>query len=336
MSRRGTAWLIAALVVATPAGVAHADAAAPTDYRTEVVAIEPAIAGLEVSIEGGDSFVRLRAPEGAEVIVFGYAGEPYLRIAPDGAVSTNRLSAATYENERRYGATEVPAYVDFRAPPEWERVGGGGVWSWHDHRSHWMDDEPPIGLDPGESLPAQLIPISVDGRSVGIVVETTLVAGPSPWPAVMGALIGLQLVLLGWWLGPATATLTTLVLSFGALVAGGGQYLSLSPETGPRLVWWALPAVALSAGVVAIGTYGRSRLLVRGLLALSGVQLALWAWVRRTALTKPVLPTDLPAWFDRAVTAGAVSGGLVVAALAVWSLLAPPPTPVDPEPDTPT
>lgn len=311
-------------VVLTPTGLAHADPAAPTDYRTEIVSVSPQIVGLEVSIEGGDSFVRLRAPDGAEVIVLGYANEPYLRIAEDGTVYQNILSAATYENENRYGGAEVPAFVDFRAPPEWEQIGGGGVWSWHDHRSHWMDDEPLIGLDPGESLPPQLIPITVDGRQVGILVETTLYDDPSPWPAVLGAFVGLQLVLLGWYVGPATATLTTLLVSLGALLAGGGQYLSLPPETDPRLVWWAMPAVAVICGVVAIATYGRSDWLVRVLLAVAGAQLLVWGFIRRDTLTKPILPTDIAFWFDRAATAAALVGGAAITALALWSLLAPP------------
>ena len=310
-----------ALAVVLAPGVAHADAAAPTDYRTTIVSVSPQIVGLGVSIEGGDSFIRLTAPAGSEVIVSGYAGEPYLRFTSDGTIETNRLSAATYENERRYGATEVPAFVDYSAPPEWQQVGTGSTWAWHDHRSHWMDDEPPIGLEPGQSLPPQTIPITVDGERVAITVETTLIAAPSWWPSAFGVLIGLQLVLLGWWLGPATATLTTLVVALAAAVTGVGQFLSLPPETGPSHLWWLMPTVAIVAGVVAIATYGRSELLIRGLLALSGLQLAVWAFSRRTVFTRPVLPTDIAFWFDRAATGAALAGGSAIAILAIGSLL---------------
>ena len=68
--------LVVGLVVALMPNVAHADAAGPTDYRTTIVSVAPEIAGLEVSIEGGDAFVRLTAPAESEVIVYGYAGEP--------------------------------------------------------------------------------------------------------------------------------------------------------------------------------------------------------------------------------------------------------------------
>lgn len=318
-------WAVAVgLVVALTPSVAHADAAGPTDYRTTIVSVAPQVEGLEVSIEGGDSFVRLTAPGDTEVIVYGYAGEPYLRFAPDGTIATNRLSAATYENENRFGVSEVPPFVDFRADPEWETIGSGRSWSWHDHRSHWMAPDPPIGFEPGMSLPAQTIPITVDGRPVGITVETTLVAAPSWWPTTIGIIVGLQLVLLGWWLGTATATLTTLLIALAATVTGAGQYLSLPSETGPLLVWWLMPTIAVAAGVAAIVTYGRSALVAQSLLAVSGLQLALWAFSRRAVFSRAVLPTDIAFWFDRAATGAALAGGGVIALLAIRSLLVGP------------
>lgn len=322
--RRIAAIAAGAVMGAIVPAVAHADAAGPTDYRTTVVSIDPPLPGLEVSIEGGDAFVRLRAPDGVDVVVLGYAGEPYLRIAADGAVATNRLSAATYENEQRDGGADLPDIVDPRAEPEWVEIGTGGAWSWHDHRAHWMGAEPPVGLAPGESLPVQTIPVIVGGQPVVIAVETTLVPAPSWLPAAIGALVGLQLVALGWWLGPATATLSTMLLAIAALVAGGAQYLSLPDETGPHVVWWLLPAIAVASGIVSIATYGRSAILVSGLLALSGVQLLIWAELRRDGLTKPVLPTEIAFWFDRAVTAAALVAGAAIAFLAIRSLLRPP------------
>ena len=324
MTRWSIAAAVVALVVTLSPEVAHADAAGPTDYVTAVLSVSPEIDGLVVTIEGGDSFVRLQAPDGAEVIVFGYAGEPYLRFSPDGTVAQNRLSAATYENAERYGGTEVPSFVDYTAAPVWDEIADDGTWAWHDHRAHWMSEEPLIGLEPGQSLPVQTIQVAVDGRPVLIAVETTLVASPSWFPAAVGMLMGLTLTLLGWWLGPATATLTTLVISLAALVTGAGQYLSLPAETGPLLWWWLMPAVALVAGIVSIATYGRSDLLIKGLLAVSGAQLALWGFLRRDVLTHPILPTDIAFWFDRAATAAALVGGGLIVVLAVQSLLSRP------------
>jgi hypothetical protein len=309
-------------VLAVPQ-VALADAAGPTDFRTRVVSISPATDAIDVSIEGGDAFVRIVVSEGHQVTVLGYADEPYLRIVADGAVEENRLSSATYYNADRYGA-EIPEFVDDGADPEWREIATGGSWAWHDHRAHWMGSEPPIGLQPGESLPSQLIPLIVDGERVEIEVQTTLQSSPSNWPAAFGLLIGLILVLFGVLAGPATLTLSSILLASAATIVGISQFRSLPTETGPLVTWWLLPALALACSVAAIATYGRSTLLRSGLVLLSGVQLELWAFGRRANLTNAVLPTDLPFWLDRTVTAAALTGAVVLVASGLLALFQPP------------
>ena len=303
--------------------IAHADAAGPTDYSTDVVAITPATDVITVTIEGGDSFVRVVVAEGHEAIVLGYDDEPYLRLSADGTVEENRRSMATYYNADRFGDVEIPTTVDNTAAPDWHKIGRGGSWAWHDHRAHWMGSEPPIGLDAGESLPAQVLPLLVDGDLVEIKVQTTLQPSPSIWPVVFGLLIGLQLVLLSTLAGPATVTFGSLLLAVGATVVGVAQFRSLPSETGPLVSWWLLPAIALACMIATILTYRRWALLQSALALLAGLQLALWAFTRRTTLTKAVLPTDLPFWFDRLVTAAALVGGATLALLALLALFRP-------------
>lgn len=310
-------------VVMAPAPPVFADPAGPTDFRTEIVEIRPSTPSIVVSVEGGDSFIRLRVTDGSDVLVLGYAGEPYLRIS-DGVVAHNLMSPATYDNEQRYGGVDIPDFVDPNAPPDWEQIGTGWVWSWHDHRAHWMQDELPIGLEPGEALPMPDIELLVDGAPVEIEVTTVLQESPAWWPAVFGLLIGLNVALLAGIVGRAMLTGATVLLSFAALVVGAGQYWSLSPETGPLITWWLMPALALGAALTAIGIYGRSELIERGLVAFAGLQLVLWAFLRRDGLTKAVLPTDLPFWFDRAVTAGVLVGGLVVTVMILRPLFQSP------------
>jgi hypothetical protein len=317
--------VVAACILATP-GAALADAPGPSDYRSEIVSITPPAPVIDVTIEGGDSFVHITVDEGHEVIVLGYLPdqEPYLRISADGTVEHNVRSFATYYNEERYGGDDVPAIVDTTAPPAWERIGGGGSWAWHDHRAHWMGDQPPVGLEPGESLPSQVIPLVVDGEPVEIEVVTTLVGSPSVWPAVFGLLVGLQLVFVGRLLGPATTVLSTLLLSVGALLVGAVQFRSLPAETGPLVTWWLLPAIATGCAAAAIATYGRSTLLRAGLVAVAAVQLLVWALRRRAVLTRPVLPTDLPPWLDRAATAAILVGSIGLTLLALRDLFTEP------------
>ncbi len=313
---------VALTVLATP-GAASADAAGPTDYRSEVVSVSPETESIVVSIVGGDAFVRLRVEPGHEAIVLGYDDEPYLRIGPDGTVEQNRLSFATYYNEERYGGTDIPGIVDNAAAPEWERIGGGGAWAWHDHRAHWMGDDPPIGLEPGDSLPSQRIPIVVDGSTVDVEVRTTLLDGPSMWPAVFGILVGLQLALVAVLLGRASTTFAALVFGVAALIVGVVQYRSLPGETGPLVTWWLLPAIAVACAVTTIGIYGRSVLAESGLVALAALQVLLWAVLRRTTLTRAVLPTDTPFWLDRAVTAGVLVGSAVLLIAVLRGLFRP-------------
>ncbi len=96
------------VTVVAAAAPAAADAAGPSDFRSEVTGIVPAVEGVEAEIRGGDSFLELTVDEGHTVIVEGYTGEPYLRFQPDGTVERNRLSTATYLNDDRKGEVEHP------------------------------------------------------------------------------------------------------------------------------------------------------------------------------------------------------------------------------------
>lgn len=326
MIGRALAGLAVVLGVLTVPGVAHADPAGPTDYRTTVTSITPDTDVIDVGVEGGDAFLRISVEAGHEVIVLGYDDEPYLRIGPDGTVEQNRRSYATYYNEERYGRTDVPDIVDNDAEPDWERVGHGGDWAWHDHRAHWMGTEPPLGLEPGDSLPPQIVPVVVDGAPVSIEVRTTLVDEPSLVPVVFGAVIGLGLATLGVMLGPATTGLVMLLLATSALAVGLGQYLSLPSETGPLVTWWLLPAIGVGCLAAAIATYGRSRFTLLALTLLAAVPVVVWAFQRRAGLTAAIIPTDLPAGLDRFVTAAALAGSGAIAVATLSRLFAAPAT----------
>lgn len=302
---------------------ALADPAGPTDFRSEIVDIRPPTDAIAISIEGGDAFVRLVVEPGHEVIVHGYDGEPYLRFRPDGSVERNRLSFATYHNETRTGRDVDPALYDNEAPPDWEQVADGGAYAWHDHRAHLMGERP-AGLSPGDSLAPGFVSLTVDGRPVQVEVVTTLQSSPSLLPALVGLLLGVLVVVLGARAGPATTNLSALALSAAALGVGLAQYLSLPAETGPSILWWLLPALALASSIAVIATYGWSDMLRDGLLALAGLELALWALMRQSGLTRAVLPTDLPFWLDRLVSAAALSGGIALAFIGVRRLLQPP------------
>lgn len=333
------AGVILAAAFSTPV---FADPAGPTDYRSEVVSVDPATDDIDVEIIGGDSFVQLTAQPGTDVMVVGYQGEPYLWFRPDGTVAENRNAPTRYQNLSRYG-DDAPASADAKAAPDWREVASDHRWAWHDHRAHWMQTTRPLGAAPGDQILEAVVPLVVNDAEVSVTVASTWQPAPSPVPVWLGAIAG-GLVAVGWWVNrqrgrPAMPWLVPPAVS--ALVVGAWQYRSLPSETGPRLVWWALPAVAVVCAVAAIVAerhhvarprdrtgVGSGRAPGGGFWAdaamlLVGVELAIWGWVKRDGLAAALIPTNAPGWFDRFTVAAALTSGVGFTALALWALFGP-------------
>jgi hypothetical protein len=86
--------LAGAFLAGAPAQAHRADAPAGTDYRVTVTSVTPEVPDLTVrAIEAGAQ-LELTNRTGRTIEVLGYAGEPYLRIGPDG-VFENLNSPAT-------------------------------------------------------------------------------------------------------------------------------------------------------------------------------------------------------------------------------------------------
>jgi hypothetical protein len=315
--------IVVGIVVALAASApAFADPAGPTDYRSEVIEIAPPTPEIEVRVVGGDSFVELTVEPGVEVLVVGYQGEPYLRFDPDGSIWENRRSPATYLNEERYG-NEFPPEADPDADPEWERVGGGGSFAWHDHRAHWMQPQPPAG-GPGDRILEGVIPLFVDGTEVDVTVVSTWQEPASRVPIYAAIVVALGSVGLGWLLLRRESllwTVTAVPVALLAVVAGVLQFRSLPASTEPRLVWVLLPMLALAAAVVAVvaGRLGRD-FVATGAILVAGVELAMWGGVKRDGLTAALIPSDAPGWLDRFATTLALVTGIGLALLALWDL----------------
>ena len=244
-----------------------ADAAAPTDYESTVVSITPPTDTIDVEVIGGDSFVQLTVAPGTEVLIEGYQQEPYLRFRTDGVVEENQRAPTTYLNASRLGGGEVPAGADPALPPDWKQVATGGTFAWHDHRSHWMDPNPPADHAPGDVVQSPTLAMTVDAVPVEVVFAVTWLPAPSRLPLAVGAAVGGALVLLTlFWRRRLAWPL--LVVAVAALGIGWWQFSSLPAVTGPLLVWWLLPAVAArlaadrararpAAAVVRAGPAGR-------------------------------------------------------------------------------
>lgn len=318
----GAGLIWGALTGAALPGTALADPAGPTPYESTIVGIEPDVAGIEARIIGGDSFFELSVEAGHEVTVLGYSGEPYLRFDADRTVLENRNSPATFLNEDRYAAAELPPNADAEAAPDWVVLDDDGSWAWHDHRAHWMAPDPPFGLEPGDQVLDERVELIVDGVPVTVSVVSRWVPGPSHLPAALGALVGIVMsgVVAVARLGRRGLNRTSVdrlpgsvlaVCSTVALAIGLWQTWSLPSETAPPITDWALPLVALAASLWASVAPRSSGGIIAGVVA--GVELVVWAVLRRNVLRYPVLPTNAPFWLDRAVTAGAFAAGLILA-----------------------
>lgn len=319
------AGLLGLAVVVLTASPATADPAGPSDFRSEVTGIVPALDAVDATILGGDSFLEVTVAAGHEVVVEGYSGEPYLRFRADGTVDQNRLSSATYLNDDRMGAAEIPAEVtaaleDDGTEPDWEEVATGGTYAWHDHRVHWMAEaSPPVarGERVGGDYDPWVVPLTVDGEAVEVQGTLTYesAVSPLPWAALGIALLGV-VAWFGRGRGLRAPAAALAVAALVGVVVGRADWASTPDGAGNPLLW-VLPAVALLSALAAVAWAAKPAgvvALLAAVAALSG-----WALLRLPVLLKPVLPADVPAAVDRGSVAAALGLAAAAAYLAVAS-----------------
>lgn len=316
---------IAVLVVAGLAffaSPAAADPPAPGDYTSRVTAVEPPVDGVRFDVIGGDSFLDVEVDPGIEVVVLGYDEEPYVRVSADGTVERNRNSPATYINDERYGRVSVPAHlagVDVsELDPDWETVGSGGTYAWHDHRIHWMAPNSPPAVSRGETFGWNgTVPVIVDGEAIEVHGEITYEHDITPAVWIGAAVVAA--VGLGFGLRSRLRVLGVV----GLAVAAAGVYVawatySLSPK-GVGETWTPVGVVAVAA-VLGVATVAASER-VRPIAALAAASaLAGWGILRFGVLTHPVLPTTAPDVVDRGVTALALATAAALAVVGVRSV----------------
>lgn len=251
------------LVTAAPA-FAHGRGSDATNYDSRVT-LAPPLDGVTWQVYGGDELLWLENESDTELLVYGYADEPYLRIGP-GGVSENRNSEATYLNRDRLAQVDVPESVDPDAEPDWVRLSSEPRFAWHDHRIHFMG----VGVHPrvtdlGERTHIMdwTVPFSLDGEDFELAGELEWVPGPSPWPwlalglaVTLPALVGLRTQPVdGRW--PGLARPAAVVL--GLVVVANVVFLVDALFALPLPVAGAVFAAAQSALFLAIGAFGALR-----------------------------------------------------------------------------
>ena len=321
--------LVAVALTSAPASAHTITGPRPTNYRSRVVSIAPAVPGISARVVDLGAKLEVTNRTSTEITVLGYDDEPYLRIGPNG-VFENLHSRATYTNRTRQGTGTPPDNVDTSptAAPEWKKISGGHTARWHDHRIHWMSGQPPpiVAQSPGvfHHLSTQNVVFTRDGESVRIAVALDWVPGPSglPWiPVIMvlfavgvvGALLAKSWRLLALLVGLLVVSDIAHAIGFEIPRPGanptkfvqflGGSFVSIA-------VWIAaIPTMIALVRRRVEALYGV--VFVALLVALIGGATDL------SALWKSQLPDAGPAWLTRVEVAIALGlgGGLVAGAL---------------------
>jgi hypothetical protein len=133
--------------------------------------------GVGVQLAPGRVPALFLVNRGAEpVVVTGRAGEPFLRLGPDGA-EVNRRSPTWADDARAQGddVTATAAVVDPAAPPDWVPVAASPGYSWLEFRGLYGHERPPRRVvDAGRTavLHTWTVPLEQAGRSVELRGET--------------------------------------------------------------------------------------------------------------------------------------------------------------------
>jgi hypothetical protein len=327
-----TGAMMAVVVTAQPAAAHDVPGIKPSNFETIVRDMTPRVSGLTVRPIDLGNKLELRNDTGADVMVLGYQGEPYLRVGSRG-VFENRRSPATYLNRTQAGTTPVPSAADPAAAPEWNRIGSGPVVRWHDHRAHWMgtEDPPEVTRAPDQRHVIDHWSLQLQRGTQDITVTGDLlwVPGPSPWGWVLGALV-VALLVLGLsrtrvWRWALVGALGVVVVSETAHVVGAWRATTASFATN-------IGASVYSMGGIALAVVALVWLVVRPpsdaipAVLFAGLVVAVAGGLADlTTLTRSQLPTEVPATVARLEIALALGLGAGLAASAAFRLRPPAP-----------
>jgi hypothetical protein len=178
---------LAAVLPVTPASAHQIGGMGATNFRSTLVSVEPALAGVSLRLIENGSRLELRNDTDEVLVVGGYNGEPYARVGPDG-VQVNDDSPSTPLNAGRLLTEQVPATADGLGPPVWRQVSDEPVWRWFDHRVHWASTTLPPPVAEAPELPHRIrdwaVPLWYGDAMTEVTASGTLdwVPGPPGWP----------------------------------------------------------------------------------------------------------------------------------------------------------
>ncbi len=287
----------------------------PTNYRTAVTAIRPALPAVAATVGLGGQFVRITNQGAATIVILGYRGEPFLRLSPN-LVEVNQLSGTAAQTGLIPGA---PTPGSSMPEPKWVRSSDGDSVAWTDARI----------APPRQSQPASetwTLPLVVDGQQVSVVGTRDLIPPPSPWPwVVVLVLLTVAVAAIGWvrnWQRPMAAVVSAGILAFVLHVLGTG----FGPQqNGPVFGWVSVALVsgfAVTVGTVcAVSALRGSESAPDRAVTAGGIVLILAA-ADITVLWNSQLPFPGPSVLDRGLTviSYAAAVGLIIAGVRLVRL----------------
>ena len=317
------AFIVLVAVVGGHGGTAfaHSGAADASNYVSEIT--DPGHPDLQWKMYGGDALIELTNGTGETLVVEGYTGEPYLKFVPGDGVYQNIHSPAVYYNTDRYANTALPDIADPEADPEWERVGSGEAYAWHDHRAHWMSPVPPSGIfsDPDTEQKvfdwSFIVRGQLDGSEHLFIVRGTLSWVPAVpwWPPVLALSIAFGGIALlaalrtrpngDRWTGLARPVAVIIWVVMAANVVRTIDDIFAVPTATSERITMAVTAavtIAVIVGLTLIAWRGE----VWGYLALIGAGVATWLLfgnAHSVILSGSQVVTSLPEWIARWVVA---------------------------------
>lgn len=284
----------------------------PTNYRTMVTAIRPAVMSVAVTVGLGGQWVRVTNQGSAEIVVLGYRGEPFLRLSQD-RVQVNELSSTAAETGQARG---IPASQDPAAEPRWMPLRDGDSTTWTDARIDPPQAEANQSQRASESWE---LPLVVDGQQVTVLGTRDRIPPPSPWPWVAAlALLAAAVAAIGWmrnWRRPLAAVVAAGILAFVLHLLGTG----FTPQQGGQVFGWvgvgAVGAFSLLIGGVAVVSTLRGSESAPDRIVTVGIMVLLLAATDITVLWYSQLPFAGPVVLDRILTVltYAAALGLLVA-----------------------
>jgi len=173
-------------------------------YRSSVLTVTPPAAGLDVVVAAGGA-VTVTNRTGRDVVVLGYAGEPYLRLTASGMVLRNRDALTTALVAGRVPGRTAGAGGTPRV--DWEHVSHEPAVTWADARVTWSGAARPPVVGQDEHAAHRVfdwaLQLTVDGRPTVVhgAVDWTGIPAPAPddrlpW-GLVGAVLAVTLVAVG-------------------------------------------------------------------------------------------------------------------------------------------